>query len=69
MASRRTKPGLGFFGSFLLCGWGTYRLFTISYDSYTSWLIPLLFAVTGGIGIIANAVHFFRSKVYESASK
>ncbi|SDI29091.1 hypothetical protein [Alteribacillus bidgolensis] len=68
MAHRKTKPALGFFGSFLLCGWGAYRLLTESFDSYT-WLIPALFAVTGGIGIAANAIHFFRNRSYESHGK
>ncbi|WP_158736186.1 hypothetical protein [Alteribacillus sp. YIM 98480] len=66
MAYRKKKPALGFFGSFLLCGWGTYRLLTESFDSYT-WLIPLIIAVTGGIGVAGNAVNYFRSKGSESS--
>lgn len=61
MGMRKTKPPLGFLGSTLLCGWGLYRFFTASYDSYL-WTLPLLFAVLGGIGMVLNTVHFLRNK-------
>jgi hypothetical protein len=57
--SKKTKIIIGLIGCLMVCLFGVYRL-TVDVPSLNSLFIPILFAVTGFIGLIANIIQLKR---------
>ncbi|PYY30971.1 hypothetical protein [Paenibacillus illinoisensis] len=54
--NKETKRLIGLIGSLIVCFFGVYRLITESPSTVSLLIIPIVFAVTGFIGVIGNLI-------------
>ncbi|WP_079529460.1 hypothetical protein [Halobacillus hunanensis] len=52
---KKMKSIIGVIGSFLVCFFGLYRLLVETTSTADLLLVPIVFAVTGFIGVIGNS--------------
>ncbi|WP_147422011.1 hypothetical protein [Salipaludibacillus neizhouensis] len=56
MMNKKTKGLIGLIGSLIVCLFGVYRLITETPSTVSLLIIPIVFAVTGFIGVIGNLI-------------
>ncbi|RKL65876.1 hypothetical protein CR203_18680 [Salipaludibacillus neizhouensis] len=54
--NKKTKGLIGLIGSLIVCLFGVYRLITETPSTVSLLIIPIVFAVTGFIGVIGNLI-------------
>lgn len=56
--NKKTKVLIGLIGSLIICLFGVYRLITETPTTVSLLIVPIVFTITGFVGVIGNIITF-----------
>ena len=56
--NKKTKVLIGLIGSLIICLFGVYRLITEIPTAVSLLIVPIVFTITGFVGVIGNIITF-----------